>query len=158
MRTDARTIVLYDAACGFCRVSVAALMRWDRALRLRFVAIESAQGARLLATLTLAERLRSAHTIDRDGRLRSAGAAAPVLLAELPAGRPLAWLARRAPRSTEWAYRILTDARPLLGRAIPDSARRAADEQIAQRAIGEERIAQREHERVRALSPRRAHG
>lgn len=134
MGTDARTIVLYDAACGFCRVSVAALMSWDRALRLRFVPIESAQGARLLDALTPAERLRSAHTVDPDGRLRSAGAAAPVLLAELPAGRPLAWLARRTPRTTELAYRILTAARPLLGRAIPNSVRRAADEQIARRA------------------------
>jgi predicted DCC family thiol-disulfide oxidoreductase YuxK len=148
MGTDARMIVLYDAACGFCRVSVAALIGWDRALRLRFVPIESAQGACLLAALTPAERLRSAHTVDRDGRLRSASAAAPALLAELPAGRPLAWLARRTPRSTELAYRILTAARPLLGRAIPASVRRAADERIARRA----------HERVGTLNPPRAHG
>jgi predicted DCC family thiol-disulfide oxidoreductase YuxK len=151
MRNDARTIVLYDAACGFCRVSVAALMSWDRAGRLRFVAIESAQGARLLAALTPPERLRSAHTIDRDGRLRSAGAAAPALLAELPAGRPLAWLARRAPAATELAYRAVTAARPLLGRAIFPSVRRAADERIAGRA------GDRAQEPAGALSPPR-HG
>jgi predicted DCC family thiol-disulfide oxidoreductase YuxK len=148
MRNDARTIVLYDAACGFCRVAVAALMCWDRALRLRFVPIESAQGARLLAALTPADRLRSAHTIDRDGRLRSAGAAAPALFVELPAGRPLAWLARRAPRSTELAYRGLTAMRPLLGRAIPPAMHRAADERIVRHTA----------EPACALNPRRAHG
>jgi predicted DCC family thiol-disulfide oxidoreductase YuxK len=148
MRNDAGTIVLYDSACGFCRVAVAALMCWDRARRLRFVAIESGQGARLLAALTPAERLRSAHTIDRAGHLRSAGAAAPALLVELPAGRPVAWLARRAPRATEAAYRGLTAARPLLGRAIPPSVRRAAEERIANRTL----------EPACGLNPPRAHG
>jgi predicted DCC family thiol-disulfide oxidoreductase YuxK len=150
MPNDPRTIVLYDAACGFCRVSVAALMCWDRACRLSFVPIQSAQGTRLLAALTPAERLRSAHAIDRAGRLRSAGAAAPALLAELPAGRPLGWLTRRAPRTTELAYRTLTAARPLLSRALPASVRRAADERIAERA--------HEPTSTSTLNPPRAHG
>jgi predicted DCC family thiol-disulfide oxidoreductase YuxK len=148
MQDETRTIALYDASCGFCRVTVAALMRWDRGRRIRFLAIESAEGARLLAALTPAERLRSAHAIDAGGRLRSAGAAAPALLAALPGGGPLAWLARRTPALVEPAYRAIAAARPLLGRAIPAAVRRAADRQIARR----------DHEPAHPLSRPRVHG
>lgn len=44
--------VLYDCDCGFCRWSVGRLLAWDRAGRLRPLAIQSPEGQRLLADLT----------------------------------------------------------------------------------------------------------
>lgn len=83
------------------------MLAWDRHRTLRAVAIQSAEGQRLLAAIPEAERLESWHLALPSGELRSAGAAAAPLIAELPGGRPLAALFRAFPGTTERAYRFI---------------------------------------------------
>lgn len=132
-RVGNRTVVLYDAGCGFCRWSLAKLLAWDRGRRLRPVAIDSAEGARLLAELSEDERRASWHLIGPDGPLFSAGAAAAPLLRELPGGAPLAVLLERFPTATERAYAWVARHRGGLGRLIPTGAERRADDRIGGR-------------------------
>ena len=49
MQPDAPLLVFYDEDCGYCRWSVAQLLRLDRDRRLRLHAIQSPLGQRLLA-------------------------------------------------------------------------------------------------------------
>jgi predicted DCC family thiol-disulfide oxidoreductase YuxK len=126
--------VLYDADCGFCRFSLARLLDWDVRRRLRPVAIQSPDGQRLLAEMPEADRLRSAHVIDADGRVRSGGAAVEVIARELPAGAPIARLAARLPGPTERAYRWVADHRTGLSRFVPTSLKERARGHIAARA------------------------
>jgi predicted DCC family thiol-disulfide oxidoreductase YuxK len=118
--------VLYDRDCGLCRWSVAKLLAWDRRRRLRAVAIQSPEGQRLLADLPPDERLAAAHAIDSAGRRYSGGAAAPPILRELPGGRPLAALLAAFPRATDRVYRWVADHRSLVGKLIPQRAKRRA--------------------------------
>lgn len=120
--SQAEATVLFDGQCGFCGFSVDLIAGWDRAGRLRFVAIQSDEGQVLLARLKPEMRLASWH-LYQDGRIWSAGAAFPPLLALLPGGRPLAALTRRAPRTTERAYRFIADRRSFFGRLIRRFAR-----------------------------------
>jgi predicted DCC family thiol-disulfide oxidoreductase YuxK len=128
-----RPVVLYDADCGFCRWSLGKLLAWDRRRRVRPVAIQSAEGQRLLADLSEAKRLSSWHLVGPDGRLRSAGAAAAPLLRTLPGGAPLAALLERFPSATEGAYAWVAAHRGRLGRLIPAAAKRRADARIRRR-------------------------
>ena len=117
-RDDERTTVLYDDDCGFCRWSADKLRRWDRHGRLRFVAIQSATGERLLSELTPTERLESWHVITPDGRRSSAGAGLAPVLERLPAGRPLAVVADAVPPVTDAAYRAVAKRRTAIGRLL----------------------------------------
>ena len=126
--------VLYDLDCGFCRWSIGRLLAWDRAGRLRPLAIQSAEGQRLLADLTAAERLASAHAIDAAGRRTSGGDALAPIAAVVPGGAPLALLGRRAPALARAGYRAVAGRRSLFGRLISDAARARADERIARRS------------------------
>jgi predicted DCC family thiol-disulfide oxidoreductase YuxK len=99
-----RGIVLYDADCGFCRWSLDKVLAWDRARRLRPVAIQSEEGERLLAALDPDKRLDSWHLVTADGTLYSAGAAAEPLACLLPCGRPLAALFHAFPGLTARGY------------------------------------------------------
>ncbi|HEX6618782.1 MAG TPA: DUF393 domain-containing protein [Solirubrobacteraceae bacterium] len=126
--------VLYDLDCGFCRWSIGRLLAWDRAERLRPVAIQSAEGQRLLADLTPEQRLATAHAVDAAGRRTSGGDALAPIAAVLPGGGPLAALGRRAPALARASYRAVADRRSLLGRLVSDAAQARADERIAQRS------------------------
>jgi predicted DCC family thiol-disulfide oxidoreductase YuxK len=126
--------VLFDHDCGFCRWCVGRLLAWDRAGRLRPVAIQSDEGQRLLADLTPQQRLASAHAIDAAGRRTSGGDALAPVAAVLPGGAPLAALARRAPALVRLGYDAIAGRRSLLGRLIGDRAKARADERIAQRS------------------------
>jgi predicted DCC family thiol-disulfide oxidoreductase YuxK len=126
--------VLYDHDCGFCRWSVARLLAWDRAGRLRALTIQSPEGQRLLADLTPEQRLASAHAIDAAGRRTSGGDALAPVAALLPGGAPLAALARRAPGLARAGYRAVAGRRTLFGRLVSDAAKARADERIAQRS------------------------
>jgi predicted DCC family thiol-disulfide oxidoreductase YuxK len=126
--------VLYDHDCGFCRWSVARLLAWDRAGRLRPLAIQSDEGQRLLADLTPEQRLACAHAIDAAGRRTSGGDALAPVAAVLPGGAPLAALGRRAPALARAGYRAVAGRRTLLGRLVGDAAKARADERIARRA------------------------
>ncbi len=122
MADDDRTLVLYDDDCGFCRWSADKLRRWDRHGRLRFAAIQSATGQRSLSDLAPDERLDSWHVITPDGRRHSSGAAVGPALEGLPAGRPLARLAKVAPPVTEAAYRAVAKRRTSIGRLLGTDA------------------------------------
>jgi predicted DCC family thiol-disulfide oxidoreductase YuxK len=129
-----RSSILYDDDCGFCRASTALALLWDRGRRLRPVAIQSAEGRRLLPGMPEAERLASWHLVDGRGEVHSAGAAFPPLLRLLPAGKPLAALSERLPGASERGYRFVAGHRSPLGRALPAALERRADDLIARRS------------------------
>jgi predicted DCC family thiol-disulfide oxidoreductase YuxK len=126
--------VLYDHDCGFCRWSIGRLLAWDRAERLLPVAIQSAEGERLLADLTPEQRLATAHAIDAAGRRASGGDAMAPIAAVLPGGGPLAALGRRAPALARAGYRAVAGRRSAFGKLISSAARARADERIARRS------------------------
>jgi len=118
--------VLYDRDCGFCRWSLAKLLRWDTRRRLRPVPLQSPEGAGFPDD--------SWHLITEDGRVFSAGAGVEPLMRLLPGGRPIAALARAFPRLTERAYRFVADHRGRLGRLLPAGAIERATARIDKRA------------------------
>jgi predicted DCC family thiol-disulfide oxidoreductase YuxK len=132
-RTPRHTIV-YDGDCRFCRWSLGWVLRWDRRRRLRPLALDTREASGLLAEIEPERRAASWHLIDPDGRVRSAGAAAPDLLGLLPAGRPFAALLARIPRLTEHAYRWVAVHRGSLGEPLGERSVARADELIAARA------------------------
>lgn len=128
-----RHFVLYDEDCGFCRWSVVQLLGRDRTDALRPVAIQSDEGQALLSAVPEAERLRSAHAVDRAGRVHSGGDAVSVVAAALPSGAPLAWVARRLPLPMRVAYRAVAANRLRLGRLVSSGRRARADAVLARR-------------------------
>lgn len=125
--------MFYDRDCGVCRTILGALLAWDRGGRLRPVQIQSAEGESLLAGMTEEQRLGSWH-LGAPGGIRSAGAAFPDLFERLPAGAPLASLARRAPGASERAYRLVAGHRSKLSNLVPGRVRDRADGLIARRS------------------------
>jgi predicted DCC family thiol-disulfide oxidoreductase YuxK len=122
--------VLYDPDCGFCRLSLALLLRWDTKGRLRPVALGTEEARALLAGMTEEQQMASWHLVER-GTIHSGGAAFPQVFTRLPGGRPLARASERFPRPSERLYRWVADHRSPLGRALPASARRWADRVIS---------------------------
>jgi predicted DCC family thiol-disulfide oxidoreductase YuxK len=122
--------ILYDSDCGFCRWSLAWVLRWDRARRLRPIPIEDPRAAPLLSGLTEAERRDSWHLVGPDGERLSAGAAAPPLLRLLPGGRVPSALLDSAPGVTERAYRWVARHRGSIGQRLPPRSKARADELI----------------------------
>jgi predicted DCC family thiol-disulfide oxidoreductase YuxK len=138
----ARATVIYDADCGFCKVSLAVLLSWDRmrprrggsgrgAEALRPLSLGTAEADSLLADLMVAQRNASWHLVDEGGRRNSAGAALAPALSLLPGGRLPAALVARAPHLTERGYRWVAEHRGSIGRFVPGAARRWADRVIA---------------------------
>lgn len=109
--------LLYDPDCGFCRVCVALLLRWDRGARLRPVP---------------GEDLESWQLIEPDGTVVAGGAAFSPLFRLLPGGAPLARVTDRFPNAAERGYRWVADHRTAFGRPLPDAARRWADRVISE--------------------------
>ena len=130
---DDTLTVLYDGDCGFCKVTLATLLTWDRAARLAPVAIQSPRGAELLADLPLADHLASWHLVDSNGVVRSAGAALPDVFAALPGGAPIAGLTSRLPGVTSSAYAWVAGHRQLLGRPLGTRPRAWSERVIAKR-------------------------
>jgi predicted DCC family thiol-disulfide oxidoreductase YuxK len=134
-----RAIVIYDDDCGFCRWTLALLLSLDRPRvsrggaapgALRPLPLGTGEADRLLADLTPEERNASWHLVI-DSRRFSAGAALAPALALLPHGRLPSALVARTPRLTERGYRRVAEHRGLLGRVVPERARRWADRVIA---------------------------
>jgi predicted DCC family thiol-disulfide oxidoreductase YuxK len=117
-----RAILLFDEDCGFCRWSTDRILAWDRKRRLRPMALQDPQAERLLAGMPPERRMASWHLVTPDGRVRSAGAAAPMLLRMLPWGRPLAILLETFPGLTERLYQWIADHRDALGRRLGTAA------------------------------------
>jgi predicted DCC family thiol-disulfide oxidoreductase YuxK len=133
-RRSHQALLLYDADCGLCRWSLAKLLALDRARRLRAVALQDPEADRLLASISDEERMRSWHLVTPGGEVRSAGAAFAPLFELLPAGRPLATLARRFPAATQRLYEAVSGNRGGLGRLIPRGAVRRGDRRISERS------------------------
>src|SRR5688500_5084859 len=129
-----RTLVLYDADCGFCRWSLGKLLAWDGRGLLRPVALQDPEAERLLGGMDEEERMASWHLVTQDGRVRSAGEALAPLLRMLRGGRPLAALAGRLPRLVDRGYRFVAGHRTIFGRPVSSGAKRRADRRIGERA------------------------
>ena len=104
-------VILYDRSCGFCRRSVERVLRWDRARRLRPVALQDPEADALLGGMGEERKMASWHLVTADGAVHSAGAAFPPLLRLLPCGRPLAALVAAFPEVTECVYRHVARTR-----------------------------------------------
>ena len=129
----ARTTLLYDRDCGFCRWGLGKVLAWDRKGSIRPVAIQSEQAERLLGGMSEEQRLASWHLAAEDGVVRSAGAAFPPLLRLLPGGA-LAAVTARAPGATDRAYRWVARNRSRWGKLVTEGAKRRADARIEARA------------------------
>jgi len=127
------TTLLYDSDCGFCRATLGLLLTLDRGRRLRPVALQSEEGARLLPDLTPEQRLEAVRALPASGLPRAGGAAAPVVLRELPGGATLAALATRVPGVTERGYVLVAGNRSRLSKFVPAALVRRADGLIARR-------------------------
>jgi predicted DCC family thiol-disulfide oxidoreductase YuxK len=126
--------VLYDSDCGFCRWALGWILRWDTRRRLEPVAIQEPRAAELLASVPEERRLESWHLVGPDGSVRSGGSAAAPLLRLLPAGAPLAALARSAPALVDRGYRWVAAHRSALARPLRRDGVRRADAVIASRS------------------------
>ena len=130
-----RVPILYDDECRFCRATLGLLLVWDRKRRLRPVAIQSDEGAGLLAEIPEDERLRSAHAaLPGQPGLVSGGAAAGSVLRLLPAGAAIGTLAELLPRITDRGYRWVADNRVQLSRFVPLALKDRADALVRERS------------------------
>jgi predicted DCC family thiol-disulfide oxidoreductase YuxK len=127
--------VLYDGDCGFCKWLLSWLLRWDRAERLRPVALQRPEADALLADLDLVERMASWHLVFPDGRRVSAGLALPPLLRLLPAGQVPAAVFERLPGVTSAGYRWVAAHRTGISRFVPRRAKRRAAELVREREL-----------------------
>jgi predicted DCC family thiol-disulfide oxidoreductase YuxK len=128
-----RWVVLYDADCGLCKWLLAGLLRRDRAVRLRPIALQRPEADDLLSDLAPAERMASWHLISPAGVRRSGGAAVASLLRLLPRGRVPAVAFARFPRLSERGYRWVAEHRSQLSRWVPMSFKQRASERVRQR-------------------------
>jgi predicted DCC family thiol-disulfide oxidoreductase YuxK len=132
-------IVLYDGDCGFCRVVLALLLRWDRAKRVRPIPIQSALGEELLTGVDREDRLSSWHLIDACVVRHSGGAGITVIFDAMPGGALIARLAARFPRATSRTYDWVASHRVLLGRPLGARSRAWAARVIADHQRGNAR-------------------
>lgn len=108
--------VLYDADCGFCKLTTRGVLNLDRDERLRPVSIQSEEGQRLLVEVPEDLRLETAHLVTPGGTVLSGGAAAETLARLLPGGTIPARLFRRYPDGTDRVYRWVARNRSTFGR------------------------------------------
>jgi predicted DCC family thiol-disulfide oxidoreductase YuxK len=126
----APTSILYDAECGFCRWSLAQLLRLDRRNRLRPVSLQQPEADTLLAGMSRDERMASWHLVDHDGCVYSGGDALAPLLRFIPGGRPFAAALAALPAVGDVAYRTVAGRRSSLGRLIPAASAARAQQRI----------------------------
>ncbi|MCY3896912.1 MAG: DUF393 domain-containing protein [Chloroflexi bacterium] len=118
---DRRPILLYDGSCGFCRRSVAILVRLDPERRVARVDMTSAVADSLMTTISPQRRKQSMHLIRPDGRVLHAGVALRAVLCQVqPEARwkslgywPL------VPLLIDRAYDLVAALRSPLGRLTP---------------------------------------
>lgn len=131
---DASWTVLYDSECGFCKSSLALLLKLDRAHRLRPLALQTHAADELLSDLTPEQRSASWHLVSPVGERWSAGLAlAPVLRLLGPMGRATAAVLDQTPGLAVRGYDWVAGNRGTLGRFIPSGAKRRATRTIARR-------------------------
>ena len=110
-----RLALVYDDDCGLCRWILGIILRWDRARRLRAVALSSPEAKELLSFMNEDERVASWHLVKPTGEVSSAGAAVAPLMRILPWGTPLAMLAEAFPGTTARIYDWIARHRHTLG-------------------------------------------
>jgi predicted DCC family thiol-disulfide oxidoreductase YuxK len=110
------------------------VLRWDRGRRLKPVALQTAEAARLLGAMAERERMASWHLVAPDGEVRSAGAAFAPLLRELPGGRAPARVVEWMPGVTARAYGWIARHRSWFGGVITERAKARADALIGERS------------------------
>jgi predicted DCC family thiol-disulfide oxidoreductase YuxK len=128
-----RWLVLYDDDCGFCKWLLSGLLAWDRAGRLRPIALQRPEAGALLTDLEPAERMASWHLIAPTGERHSGGDAVPPLLRLLPRGRAPAAALSRFGGATDLAYRWVAEHRSRLSKFVPDRLKARADERVRRR-------------------------
>ena len=126
--------VLYDDDCGLCKWLLSGLLRWDRAERLRPMALQRPEAEELLPDLTPEQRMASWHLISPTGARSSGGAALPPLMRLLPGGQLPAAAFARFPRITDRGYRWIAEHRTQLSKPVPASAKRRAGERVHRRS------------------------
>jgi predicted DCC family thiol-disulfide oxidoreductase YuxK len=126
--------VVYDGDCGFCKWLLASLLRWDRAERLRPVALQSKDATELLGDLDTAERMASWHLVSPDGKRLSGGAAIAPLLRLLPGGAVAAAPFALLPGLTDRGYRWVAAHRSQLSRPVPKAWKKRADVRMLARS------------------------
>jgi predicted DCC family thiol-disulfide oxidoreductase YuxK len=124
------TVLLYDADCGFCRWSLAQVLRADRRGRLRPVSLRDPEADVLLSGMALEDRMASWHLVDEDGRVYSGGAAFAPLMRLIPGAGPLAIPLAAVPAVADLAYRLVAGRRSWLGRLIPRASAARARQRI----------------------------
>ncbi len=117
-----RATLLYDEDCGFCRWSLANILRWDRRGAVRPVALQDPEAEELLDGMDAERKMASWHLVTPEGRIYSGGDAVPPLAKLLPAGAPVAALARSFPGTTRRLYGWVADHRDELGRRLGTKA------------------------------------
>lgn len=122
MKRAKQAALLYDSDCCFCRWATAKILAWDRRGRIRPVRLQDREARRLLPGMDEETRMSSWHLVTPDGKVLSAGAAAPLLFRLLPGGRPLAALASTFPRITNRAYQWVARNRDRLARRLGEQA------------------------------------
>ena len=113
-----RSVLLYDDDCGFCRWSVSKVLAWDRAHRIRAVALQTTEASELLGDMEASARMQSWHLVGPDGRVRSGGDAVAPLLRLLPGGGAAAPVVAAFPNTTRRAYSWTASHRDRLGRIV----------------------------------------
>jgi predicted DCC family thiol-disulfide oxidoreductase YuxK len=107
-----RPVLLYDAACRFCRFAARAVVRLDRHERIAFLPFDDGEAMPLLGDMPDEARTGSIHLVDPDGRRYSRGAALSRLISHL--GAPVSG------RALGRAYEPIARNRGKLGRHVPD--------------------------------------
>ena len=125
--------MIYDGNCGFCKWLLSGLLAWDRELRLRPLALGSAEADALLSDLDRARREASWHLIAPSGERSSGGAALPALLRLLPAGALPAAGFGAVPGITARGYEWVAAHRTQLSRGVPAPAKSHAARVVARR-------------------------
>ena len=109
-------VLIYDAQCQFCRRWVARLKRWDRRDRIRLLPLQD-PAAPALAGRPPDVLRQAAHLVREDGAVLAGAWAAREVLAYLPAGWLLRFVARvpgvmaLADRGYRWVARTWGPAR-----------------------------------------------
>lgn len=130
-----RWLVLYDGDCGFCKWLLAGLLRFDRAGRLRPIALQRPEAGVLLADLDPAERMASMHLVAPDGTRTSGGSALPILFRLLSGGRLPAAVLARFPRLTSAGYQWVATHRIGISRFVPPRWKKRAAGRVREREL-----------------------
>jgi predicted DCC family thiol-disulfide oxidoreductase YuxK len=122
--------ILYDADCGFCRWSLAQLLRLDRRSRLRPVPLQQPEADILLSGMAREQRMASWHLVGSDGQVYSGGDAFAPLLRLIPGGSAFAGVLAAFPSLCDVAYRTVAGRRSWLGRLIPAASAARARQRV----------------------------